>query len=143
MLGSSPRPHPRAGPSDPHVSEAQSAFGRVKHCCIRECFLPAQDCARHFEKLQRHSGLLAALKEHTGSSEGVSHRRSRPRPKSVRFGGSFPEGGTTLLSACSASQGESQHVGMEKSFARLQKDLGELEKITFTNFLQALNLFFF
>lgn len=55
----------------------------------------------------------------------------------------FPRGGTTLLSVCSANGGESQHVGMEKSSAHLQKVLGELEKIPFTNFLQALNLFFF
>lgn len=55
----------------------------------------------------------------------------------------FPRGGTTLLSVCSANGSESQHVGMEKSSAHLQKVLGELEKIPFTNFLQALNLFFF
>lgn len=44
----------------------------------------------------------------------------------MRFRGSFPEEKTTLLSAYSASRDESQHAGMEKSFAHFQKVLDKL-----------------
>ena len=63
--------NPRATHGDPHSTEAQSTSGWVnKHSCINKCFPRAQDCTRHFEKLQRSAGPFVALKVLTIAWQG-------------------------------------------------------------------------